>query len=292
MDRILLNCAAASPEPWSLGLARAKLQTRGRLPGAFGYDLAVDRYSMIQRHGVPATSLLPLVLPGSWMVNNKVPSPVFHRWLQPRWDGEWATLLALLDGDAATWLARDAQARTQVHSAVEALAKLMPPDRPSTGVCAALSKVLALLRPDIVPLMDDAAIHFALGTVARPETADTPSAGAEQFVPMLDWFAQAVVDHTRSLAAIATPAPVVQSPAQVLDRLLWFETWGYRVCRVPSPWYCVSDGPRRAVVPIPGTGPRPPGSTIDLAAIDDTAWCATARQALELVFDTDADASI
>jgi hypothetical protein len=38
--------------------------------------------------------------------------------------------------------------------------------------------------------MDDAALHFALGAVPRPDTADTPSAGVELFVPMLDWFAR------------------------------------------------------------------------------------------------------
>jgi hypothetical protein len=29
---------------WRLGMAHAKLQVRGRLPGAFGYDLAADTY--------------------------------------------------------------------------------------------------------------------------------------------------------------------------------------------------------------------------------------------------------
>jgi hypothetical protein len=256
----------AGPEqraPWHLGMAHAKLQVRGRLPGAFGFDLAAASYREARRAGLGPAALLPMALPGSWMVNNKVPSPVFYRWLQPHNRELWAQLVELLDGDGERWLARDEDERTSVETAVrrlaaqDAAARTGAADGPAPGTAAGLSKVLALLCPDSVPLMDDAAIHFALGTVARPDSADTPSAGPEHFLPMLDWFARAVGSARPALAQLADEyqlAPL--SPAQVLDRLLWFETWGYRVCRSPSPWWCVGDRSRAAVVPMPV--PQPP----------------------------------
>ncbi len=277
--------------PWRLGMAHAKLHVRGRLPGAFGFDLAAASHREARRTGLAPVDLLPMALPGSWMVNNKVPSPVFYRWLQPHTRDLWATLLELLSGDSERWLARDADERASVEAGIHSLAALDAaarggaPGGPRTGTAAGLSKVLALLCPDVVPLMDDAAIHFALGTVARPDSADTPSAGPEQFVPMLDWFAHAVRSATPALTELASEyelAPL--SPAQVLDRLLWFETWGYRVCRTPSPWWWVSDGSREAIVPM--SAPQPPSlpPCVPLLAIDDPTARETAREALAVIY--------
>ena len=280
--------------PWLLCLARAKLQVRGRLPGAFGFDLATDTYRQALRAGIDPADLVRLALPGSWMVNNKVPSPVFQRWLQPALRPIWSRLVGLLAGDASTWLARDADERAQVAADLRLLAQhdvaarsgapMNGPDSPAPGTAAGLSKVLALLCPDTVPLMDDAALHFALGVVPRPNTADiadTPSAGPGPFLPMLDWFARTVLAHAATLAGIAadyTYAPL--SPAQALDRLLWFETWGYRVCRQPTAWAWVAEGEREAIVPVPSPPPGPPGTRIDLAAVADPGWAEAAREAL------------
>ena len=151
-----------------------------------------------------------------------------------------------------------------------------------TAAIAGLSKVLALLCPDTVPLMDDAAIHFALGAVARPDSADTPIAGPEHFVPMLDWFAAAVQAAGPQLRALADDyalAPL--SPAQVFDRLLWFETWGWRVCRQPTPWWWIGDDECQAIVPMPG--PPPSTARVALSAISDASWRDAARVALEAV---------
>lgn len=276
--------------PWRLCLPRAKLQVRGRLPGAFGFDLATDTYRQARRTGIDPADLVRLALPGSWMVNNKVPSPVFQRWLQPALRPIWSRLVTLLAGDAATWLARDAEQRAQVEADLRLLARhdiaarngAPMADGPAPGTAAGLSKVLALLCPDTVPLMDDAALQFALAAVPRPHSADmadTPSAGPELFLPMLDWFARTVQALTPALDALAaeyTYAPL--SAAQVLDRLLWFETWGYRVCRQPTAWAWVAEGELEAIVPVPSPGT--PGTRIDLASVTDPRWADAAREAL------------
>ncbi len=287
----LRTAADATPTPWRLGMGRAKLQVRGRLPGAFGFDLAADTYRKARAAGLAVADLVPLALPGSWMVNNKVPSPVFQRWLQPPLRPTWTRVVDLLAGDAAAWRARGPDERAALVAdlrslaALDAAARGGPPDGPAPGTAAGLSKVLALLCPDTVPLMDDAALHFALAAVARPDSADTPGAGPELFVPMLDWFADAVLANAAALAALAadyTLAPL--SPAQALDRLLWFETWGYRVCRTPTPWAWVADGEREAIVPVPGAGPGAPGDRVDLAGVADVRWRDTARAALDAIY--------
>lgn len=285
MSALLLDRAGAQ---WRLGMARAKLLTRGRLPGAFGFDLAADTYRAARRAGVPADELVRMALPGSWMVNNKVPSPVFYRWLQPGLRPVWARVVELLSGDAEAWSARSPDERSElaerlaVLAAVDAAARNTPQGQPAAGAAAGLSKVLALLCPDTVPLMDDAALWFALGSVARPDTAETPSATTEHFVPMLDWFAAAVRRNAAALAALAADyALAPMSPAQTLDRLLWFETWGFRVCRTPTPWWWVRDGAREAIVPVPGADPAPPGACVDLATVTDEAWRTVARDGLD-----------
>jgi len=288
MSSLLLDLGTPDePRAWRLGMAAAKLQVRGRLPGAFGFDLAADTYRKARRAGLAPADLVPLALPGSWMVNNKVPSPVFQRWLQPALAPVW-TRLALLLGDDA-WLARGPDERAQVEADLYSLARhdaaarnpgVAPPAEPP-GAAAGLSKVLALLCPDTVPLMDDAALHFALGAVPRPDTADTPGAGPGLFVPMLDWFARAVLANAAALAELAAGYPHAPlSPAQVLDRLLWFETWGYRVCRQPAPWAWVAEGEREAIVPVPTPGPGAAGARVDLATVTDAAWAETAREGL------------
>src|SRR6185369_4383893 len=101
------------------------------------------------------------------------------------------------------------------------------------GPCA-ISKSLALLVPETVPLMDDAAIAFLTGAVPMPATADDPKAPASLFVPMLDAFARAVLDVEPQLIALARAHTLVPlDAAQVLDRLLWVDSWGHRVLRLP-----------------------------------------------------------
>ena len=276
---------------WHLGMARSKLQIRGRLPGAFGFDLAADTHRAARRAGLAGADLVRLALPGSWMVNNKTTSVVFQQWLQPAVRDTWERVVDLLSGDSHTWLARTASERAELQQHLALLSDLERaarglPDRPAPGTACSLSKVLALLCPDTVPLMDDAALWFALDVVQRPDTADLPGAKIDNFIPMLDWFARAVQACSPQLSELAadyTLAPM--SPAQLLDRLLWFETWGFRVCRTPTPWWWVVDGEREAIVPVPGRDPAPAGTRVILADVADPSWRSTARDGLAAVFD-------
>jgi hypothetical protein len=260
---------------WTIAGAARKLLARGALPGAFGYDLAAEALRRARRAGVPAIELLAPALPASWMVNARASSPVFQRWLGMR--APWSDLLAIAAGGPARWLARGAGEREAAAAAVRALAI------EGQGV-AAISKVLALLAPDTVPLMDDAAIAFALGGIEPPRTADDPRAGPEWFLPMLDWLARETLRAEPALAALARAYPLAPlEPAQVLDRLLWFESWGWRLLRegAREPWWWVNLGAREAIVLVDAPGPPAleGAARVDLAVLAG-AWRAAAEEAL------------
>jgi hypothetical protein len=206
-----------------------KLRWRGALPGASIYDRVAHRLRALQANGAAAIDLLPVALPAIWMVNAKATSQAMQRWLAPPATNAWS---AILDGigfglPPAGWLALPAQERDVVVRAVSELAT-----GEQGASLAAVSKVLALLRPQIVPLMDDAALWFALEIVPEPTTADAPSAPASAFAPMLDWFAQQVIASESELIAIAVRHDrAVLDAAQTLDRLVWVESWGHRLRR-------------------------------------------------------------
>lgn len=203
-----------------------KLVWRGRLPGASTYDRAAHVLRGLQADGVAAIDLLPLALPASWMVNSKASSIAMQAWqAQPALDA-WAVLLELIGFSLAPaeWLALDPELRGTVAVMIDVLAT-----RKNGATLAAVSKVLALLRPQIVPLMDDAALAYALDLVPEPTTADAPAAPASAFVPMVDWFAEQSIRAEKELVAIAVRHELaVLDGAQVLDRLLWVESWGHR----------------------------------------------------------------
>jgi hypothetical protein len=83
-----------------------------------------------------------------------------------------------------------------------------------------VSKVLALLLPAVVPLMPEGACTFLLGDSAR---------GVEAFVKIADWFVETTRTHAEAFDAIAAShEEVTLEGAQVLDRLLWFDSEGHR----------------------------------------------------------------
>ena len=180
------------------------------------------------------------------------------------------------------WLAAPAELRESVSAAVTHLAGVGE----GAGL-AAVTKVLAALRPQLVPLMDDAALWFALESPSRPESAETPSAPSTLFLPMLDWFADAVRLSERALVAVAVRHPdAVLDAAQVLDRLLWVESWGYRLARSgEARWWSVEDGEAAGVVEVRGAaGVAHSGDVVDLTRCDlDPGWVVRARAALNLV---------
>lgn len=264
--------------PWRILSPAAKLRVRGGLPGAYGYDLAAHSFRCARAAGVTPIELLPAALPTSWMVNSRAASPVFRRWLTRPLHGAWATLLARLGSepaatDDAAALGRD------IAAACSALCI------EGHGL-AAVSKVLALLLPEVVPLLDDAAIWLLTEGVTRPDTADAPTAGADLLLANLAAFEQAVVSNEALLVALArdyTLAPL--DAPQTLDRLLWFESWGWRLFAATpgrAGWAWVADGEREGVVEVPAGGPaREATARLDLGSLDaGDAWGEQARQAL------------
>ncbi len=261
-----------SAGPWRFHDPAAKLLARGALPGAFGYDLAAHSLRCARATGLPLIELLPAALPTSWMVNNRAPSPVFRRWLTPPLLGVWSALLDQLTGDTPG-------DPMEVRYTLEALCI------EGHGL-AAVSKVLALLVPEVVPLLDDAAVWLLTGSVSRPETADEPAAGPEHFLPSLAVFERSVQASEPALIALArgyTLAPL--DAAQVLDRLTWFDSWGWRhgaASHERAGWAWLADAEREGVVRVPAGGPaRVPTARLDLASVPADHWTAEARQALD-----------
>jgi len=199
-----------------------KLRRRATLPGAFGYDLAAASFRRARAAGLAPIDLLPAALPTSWMVNSKATSRVFRAWLSSPLIGHFEALLAQLPVGSDAFEEAGDDVRGAVAVAVEALSI------DGHGV-AALSKVLALLIPETVPLMDDSAVHRLTGRVAAPETDGSPTAGAEHFLPMLDAFHRIVLEHEAALIGLAREhqgAPL--DAAQVMDRVLWYDAYGHR----------------------------------------------------------------
>ena len=282
-----MSGALEIPRPdgvWRITHAFAKLTARGGFPGAYGYDLAVDALRAARSAGMPATALLAPAMPASWMVNAKATSRAFRRWLSPPLASTFRTLVNVLS-DSRGWRGLGDDERARAVLAVETLIERASADG---GSLAAVSKVLALLCPAVVPLCDDAALWYALGSVPRSDTADAPSAGPEHFAPMLDWFAGAVDNAREPLEALATRydlAPL--EAAQVLDRLVWFESWGYRHSHAGSGtrWWWVKAGQRQAIVPLDPPHPEPGGSAcVDLDARGGDEWTERARAVLDGAF--------
>jgi hypothetical protein len=200
----------------SLENAEEKLAFRASLPGAFGFDQAAHVLRALQSEGVASADLLPLAFPTSWMVNARATSRAFRRWF-----GAIDVWTALLEELGPTMSLE--QWNGQGTERVRELASL------EDAGLAAVTKVLALLRPQLVPLMDDAQLSFALGTVPMPADNNQSTAGPEHFAPMMRWFAAEVTARESELIAIAAAhRHAVLDAAQVLDRLLWYEAWGHR----------------------------------------------------------------
>lgn len=203
----------------SLDDAHAMLARRASLPGAYGWDQAAHVLRALQAEGVPGVELLPLALPTSWMVNAKATSRTFRAWLTPRWQAAFSAALAALD-PSRPWPELDTAA---AQAAVDELGRA-----PGAGF-AAITKVLALLRPSLVPLMDDAALAATLGAVPVPATDEQPSAKTTHFSAAMDWFHRELARNERDLLELSRDhADAVLEPAQVLDRVLWYVSYGHR----------------------------------------------------------------
>jgi hypothetical protein len=240
----------------------AKLLARGSLPGAYGYDLGAHAMRVSRARGVAPMTLLPCAMPGSWMVNGRAPSPVFRQWLSPPRVHAWEGLYELLSGGCEAWLSRNDEERDAVTKLVGALCI------DGQGI-AAISKVLAYWIGESVPLMDDAMLALALGVIDEPKTADDPRAGAEHFVPAMDWFAKTAVEHEGTWIQVAREYPLAPlDTAQTLDRLLWVESWGFRLRfgADHGPFARVRAEGRSAIVEAPT---RAPGAELSESELTD-----------------------
>jgi hypothetical protein len=200
------------------------LRKRGVLPGAFGWDRAAHLFRTLQAEGSSAVDLLPAAFPTSWMVNARATSRTFVQWTLM--EETWRRVFEVLRFDTSLdeWRKVDEDTRTRLAADVAALATA------PGATLVAVTKVLALLVPQLVPLMDDAALAWALEAVPMPATADAPTAGPEHFLPMMDWFAEETARAEPALIELArTHDLAVLDAPQVLDRLLWFESWGRKL---------------------------------------------------------------
>jgi len=200
-----------SGEPWLVEDAARKLSLRGALPGAFLFDRAAASLRTAKAMGVPLEDRLALALPASWLVNSPAVSKVLQRWAQAPQRDVWLALVELLEEEGG---AGGEDAAAELAVALRALG-------PEPYVMEAASKVLALLVPDVVPLLPKPARAFVLG----PDEADDEGA----FATMIGWFVRSTAGHREELAALAhghDGAPL--SGPQVLDRLLWFDSEGHR----------------------------------------------------------------
>jgi hypothetical protein len=196
---------------WRIENAPAKLALRARLPGARVFDLAAESLRRGRAAGLVAADCLPLALPASWCVNSPAPSTVLRRWTLAPQREVWLSLVEVLEEPRVGPLA---------PSAVEAIELAIVALGTEPFVVEAVSKVLALLVPDVVPLLPPPACSFVLGAAA---------ADARAFLAMVDWFALAVAEALTELTSCADGhREVTLSPAQVLDRLLWFDSEGFR----------------------------------------------------------------
>jgi hypothetical protein len=209
---------------WLFVDADAKLAFRATLPGAYGFDQAAHTLRALQADGVAAIDLLPLALPVTWMVNSKATSRAFRAWLVPPARSLWDALLAQLNVSLDEWKTLGDE-RDAIGMMVTRLAMV------EDAGLGAVAKVLGLLRPQLVPLMDDAAVAFAIGAVEAP-AEEKASAGPEVFLPMIDWFAEQVTSAEPVLIELAKrhKQAVLDAP-QVLDRMLWMDAWGERYRR-------------------------------------------------------------
>ena len=205
------NLPLPSGKIWRIEGAGAKLRKRGQLPGARVFDLAGESLREAKEKGVSAGARLYLALPASWLVNSPAISRVMRRWaLEPQRELCLA-LVAALEAGPTEWGNEETQAAARL--ALKALG-----DEPY--VTEAISKILALLVPEMVPLMPPLARAFVLGEAQQ----DDPDA----FVKIVDWFGRAAHEHRGPLEAIAREhREVALTGAGVLDRLLWFDSEGH-----------------------------------------------------------------
>ena len=201
-----------SGKTWMLEDTVRKLSLRAGLPGARVYDLCASAQRSAWEKGVSLEDRFALALPASWLVNSPASSAVLRRWALPPARFAWLQLGRALSADTTTFtrgawkdVARDA----------------WPALGAEPFIVEAASKLLALLVPDRVPLMPEAARRFVLG--------DEAGADVSAFIGIVEFFVAASGANLEDLSLVAEHhSEVSLTGAQVLDRLLWFDSEGHR----------------------------------------------------------------
>lgn len=234
---------------WRFVAPREKLERRAALPGAGAYDGACRGIQRALAAGVETAALMPLALSATWLVNNPTPSPIFKRWLEADMLGGFVELIDLLESPRA-WKDATPDVRAQSQALVAALTP------PGHGA-GALSKVLALFLPERVPLMPDLAVRFVLGPLSAPlppaNRPDAQTASSDAFLPMMDAFAEGADTLASELAALSAEPSMRELPASAaLDRLIWFESSGFRFFRKKETggFVWIAHAGEEAVVPV------------------------------------------
>jgi hypothetical protein len=217
--RQVVQIELPSGTTWHVQGAARKLACRAQLPGARVFDLVAQSLRVARARGVDAVDRFTLALPASWMVNSPATSPVLRRWALPPHRETCLALIEVLEGGPEEWSA-DPETPRALRLAIASLG-------PEPYVIEALSKVLALLVPEAVPLMPLPARAFVLGNAAK-DAADA----ADTFARIVEWFARAALDHRADLASLArehaAQVGVELTGAGVLDRLVWFDSEGHK----------------------------------------------------------------
>jgi hypothetical protein len=207
-----LQIALPSGATWHVREISRKLGHRAQLPGARVFDLVAQSLRVARARGVPALDRFTLALPASWMVNSPAISKVLRRWALPPHRETCLALIEVLEGGPDEWSA-DPETGQALRLGIASLGT-------EPYVTEALSKVLALVVTDAVPLMPPPARAFVLGAAKD---------GPDAFGRIAEWFARAALAHRAELEAVAREHLEVElTGAGVLDRLLWFDSEGHQ----------------------------------------------------------------
>lgn len=241
---------------WPIALPDIKLQLRGRLPGASAFDDAAFGLRQARGAGTSADVLLASAMAGSWLVNSAVPSPVIQKWLGAKLRKEWASLIESLESPSPD--------RPKIEAHLTSIVA-------AGGSLGAISKVLSLVCLTPVPLMPDAALAHVLRAVPVPTEADAQTAPVRCFFPMFDRMHETAMREAEALTALVKVAPLLR-PADVLDRVVWFDSVGYRHFRNDQGgWHWVRNEAVEAVVFVRGETPAGlrPGACVEVPGEDD-----------------------
>jgi hypothetical protein len=200
----------------TLNDAARKLELRARLPGAHLFDRATQALRQARALGLPLEARLELALASSWLVNSPAPSSALRALAEPP---RFGALQALAVSLAELEDTPSPGALDELESTVDFLAAGWP-DARGRGA-EMLSKLLALVVPETVPLLPEPACRFLVG--------EPPATAGARFVACLGVFRRATLALEPGLIALAREhTAAVLEPAQVLDRLLWFDSEGFR----------------------------------------------------------------